>query len=191
MTPTRMLPRIAAATAGLALLASGLSLSGSSEAAPAAEIERPVAVALASSTDSNAFEKEVLRLVNKARATKRKCGATTYYAAKALKPNAKLALAAERHSKDMSVRNYFSHTSKSSKKSPYARIRATGYNYRAAGETLAAGYSTPKAVVNAWLKSTSHCKVLMNKVYTQLGVGYYLGGGTYRHYTTAEFARPR
>lgn len=191
MTPTRMLPRLAAATAGLALVASGFTLSGSSDAAPAADIERPVAVALASSTSSTAFEKEVLRLVNKARATKRKCGATTYYPAKALKPNAKLARAAERHSKDMSVRNYFSHTSKGSNRSPYARIKATGYRYRAAGETLAAGYATPKTVVNAWLRSTSHCKIVMSKSYTQLGVGYYLGGGKYRHYTTAAFARPR
>lgn len=190
MTPARMLPRLAAAAAGLALVASGFQLSGSSEAAPPATLDHPVAVALASTTNSTAFEKDVLALVNKARASKRKCGATTYSAAKPLRWNAKLALAAEGHSKDMSARNYFSHTSASGK-SPYSRIKATGYRYRAAGETLAAGYASPRTVVAAWLKSPGHCKVLMSKSYTRVGVGYHRGGGDYRSYITADFARPR
>lgn len=148
------------------------------------------AVALASSTASTAFEKQVLALVNKARASKRKCGSKTYAKAKALKWNGKLAVAAEAHSADMANRNYFSHTSKSGK-SPAARIKATGYKYKAMGETLAAGYATPKSVVNAWLKSTSHCKILMSKSYTQLGVGHYSGAGKYTYYTTANFAKPK
>lgn len=188
MTAARVLPRFAAAAAGLALLAGGLSMSGSTEAAPSAHLEQPAGIALASSTTS--FEKQVLKLVNKARAKKRVCGTTTYKAAKALKWNSKLALAAERHSKDMSKKDYFSHTGANGS-SPFSRIKATGYKYKAAGETIAAGYSTPSAVVNAWLKSPGHCKILMSKSYTQLGVGYYKGSGTYRHYTTAAFAKPR
>ena len=189
MTPARLLPRLAAATAGLALVASGLNLSGTTEAAPSAGLEQPAGIALASSS-STSFEKQVLSLVNKARAKKRKCGATTYKAAKPLKWNSKLALAAERHSRDMSTRDYFSHTGENGS-SPYSRIKATGYRYKAAGETLAAGYATPSAVVNAWLKSPGHCKIVMSKSYTQVGIGYYSGGGTYRHYTGASFAKPR
>ena len=189
MTPARLLSRLIAVGTGLALLAVGLSHSEANETAPPSALGRPVVTALATSS-SQSFEKQVLTLVNKARAKKRKCGTTTYAAAKPLKWNSKHALAAERHSKDMSVKNYFSHTSKSGK-SPYARIKATGYRYRAAGETLAAGYSTPSAVVNAWLKSPGHCKILMSKSYTQVGVGYYKGGGKYRHYTTADFAKPK
>ena len=188
MNPARVLPLLAAAAATLALLAGGLTLAGSGEAAPPASLERPKAVALASTSTS--FEKQVLKLVNKARASKRRCGATTYPAAKPVKWNAKLALAAERHSRDMSANDYFSHTG-STGSSPFGRIEATGYRYKAAGETLAAGYTTPSAVVKGWLKSPGHCKILMSKSYTQVGIGYYKGGGTYRHYTTANFAKPR
>ncbi len=161
---------------------------GSATAVPVAAIAVPLA---SSSSGSTAFEKEVLALVNKARSSKRKCGSKTYAKAKALKWNGKLALAAERHSADMSSRNYFSHTTKKTGKSPGARIKAAGYKYKAMGETLAAGHATPKAVVNAWLKSTAHCKILMSKSYTQLGVGYYSGKGRYVHYTTADFGKPK
>ncbi len=189
MTPAQLLSRLIAVGTGLALLAVGFSHSENRETAPPSALGRPAVTALAA-TNAQTFEKQVLTLVNKARAKKRKCGAKTYAAAKALKWNAKLALAAERHSKDMSVRNYFSHTSKSGK-SPYARIKATGYRYRAAAETLAAGYATPSAVVNGWLKSPGHCKIVMSKSYTQVGIGFYSGGGKYRHYTTANFAKPK
>ena len=187
MTPTR-LSRIIAAAAGLAVLAGGLSLAASTETAPPASLEHQAVKPLAA-ISSQSFEKQVLTLINKARAKKRSCGTTAYPAAKALKRSAKLALAAERHSRDMSAKDYFSHTSASGK-SPFTRIKATGYKYKAAGENIAAGYTTPKAVVNAWLKSPGHCKILMSKSYTQVGIGHYKGGGRYRHYVTADFARP-
>lgn len=172
-------------------LLSMLSLVGSAFTAPGiAQAAAPAAVPLSSVAKSTAFEKEVLSLVNKARSSKRKCGGKTYTQAKALKWNSKLALAAERHSTDMSKRNYFDHISKSGK-SPSARIKAVGYKYKAMGETLAAGYTSPKAVVNAWLKSPGHCKILMSKSYTQLGVGHYSGKGKYVHYTTANFGKPK
>jgi len=190
MHPQRTAVRIAAAAAGLLLLGTGLDTSGSAEAAPPAAPERTPAIALATTIDSRAFEKDVLALINKARASSRKCGSTTYTAAKPLAWNAKLGKAAAAHSKDMAVRNYFSHTSLSGL-SPYARIRAAGYSYRAAGETLAAGYASPRTVVAAWLRSASHCRILMSKSFTQAGVGFYSGSGTYRHYTTADFGRPR
>lgn len=172
-------------------LLSLLSLIGSTFTAPTiAQAAAPAAIPSSASTGSTTFEKQVLKLINKARASKRKCGSKTYAKAKALKWNNKLALSAEGHSSDMSNRNYFSHTSKSGK-SAAARIKATGYKYKAMGETLAAGYTTPKAVVNAWLKSPSHCKILMSKSFTQLGVGYYSGKGKYVHYATANFGKPK
>lgn len=175
----------------LSLIGSAFTGPGISQAAaPAAALPAATVVPLSASAKASAFEKEVLALVNKARSTKRKCGGKTYAKAKALKWNGKLALAAELHSSDMSIRNYFSHTSKSGK-SPGARIKAAGYKYKAMGEALAAGHATPKAVVNAWLKSTPHCKILMSKSYTQLGVGYYSGKGKYIHYTTANFGKPK
>lgn len=181
--PSRVL-RIAFVTV-LSLIGSLLLDAGTSWAA----VPAPAAAPSKSSTGTT-FEKEVLRLINKARSTKRKCGSKTYTKAKALKWNSKLALAAARHSSDMATRNYFSHTSKSGKKLP-ARIKATGYKYKAIGETLGAGYSTPKALVKAWLKSAPHCRILMSKSFTQLGVGHRSGKGKYVTYTTADFGKPK
>jgi uncharacterized protein YkwD len=91
---------------------------------------------------------------------------------------------------DMGAKNFFSHTG--SNGSTFAqRITNAGYTYTAAGENIAAGYSTPTAVVESWMKSTWHCDNLMNPNYKHLGVGYsYASGATYRHYWTQDFGRP-
>ncbi|MCY1014033.1 CAP domain-containing protein [Nannocystis pusilla] len=44
---------------------------------------------------------------------------------------------------------------------------------KAAGENIAAGYSTAAQVVNGWMTSTGHCNNIMNGNYKHLGVGYY------------------
>lgn len=41
------------------------------------------------------------------------------------------------------------------------------------GENIAAGQTTPAAVVRAWLNSTVHRENILNPQYTELGVGYY------------------
>jgi len=135
------------------------------------------------------FEQEVLRLVNEARAHKRTCGSKTYKAAKPLRPNAKLASVSAAHSADMAARSYFSHTSRNGD-SPFDRMKDAGYRYRYAGENIAAGFRSPASVVQAWLKSPGHCKNIMKKKYTQLGVGY-ATGGYYGTYWTQDFGRPR
>ena len=56
---------------------------------------------------------------------------------------------------------------------------------------LSAPTAFGKTVVAAWLKSASHCKILMSRKFTQLGVGFASGSGTYRNYTTADFGKPR
>ncbi|MGC3955410.1 MAG: CAP domain-containing protein [Propionicimonas sp.] len=189
--PTPVLHHVVVALVSAVGLIGATSPQASTPSVPAAAVAPAAAVPLAANgNDTTRFEKQVLSLVNKARASKRKCGSKSYAKAKPLKWNTKLALAAERHSSDMANRNYFSHTNKKGQ-SPGTRIKATGYRYKAAGETLAAGYSTPEQVVKAWLKSAQHCKILMNKSYTQLGVGFHSGNGKYMFYTTANFAKPK
>ncbi|MEA4943367.1 MAG: CAP domain-containing protein [Propionicimonas sp.] len=206
MVFTRLITRSVVAVSCLALVGVGLDSPALTAAAPIPEVARaskpvipaeapavtPVkAVALASNNKIGSFEKSLLKEINKARSKARKCGSTKYKAAKSLSWNAKLGTVAENHSKDMSKRNYFSHNTKGSNASPFTRIKKAGYKYKAAGETIAAGYATPQAVVKAWLKSPGHCKVLMNKTYTQIGLGFYKGGGTYVTYTTADFGKPK
>ena len=131
----------------------------------------------------------MLAAVNQARATARRCGATTYAAAPPLTLSSQLTAAAQAHSTDMATRNFFSHTG-SDGSSPWVRITRTGYRYSYAGENIAAGYSTVTAVMQGWLASAGHCANILNRNFTQLGVGY-AQGGSYRHYWTQDFARPR
>lgn len=131
----------------------------------------------------------MLAAVNQARATARTCGTTQYAAAPPLTLDSRLTTAAQGHSTDMATRNFFSHTG-SNGSTPWARITATGYRYSYAGENIAAGYATVDAVMRGWLASPGHCANIMNRNFTQLGVGY-ATGGSYRHYWTQDFARPR
>ena len=76
-------------------------------------------------------------------------------------PSAQLQLAANHHSDDMMMHDYFAHTSPTGS-SVYSRITASGfvngYNW-VGGETLAWGtgtLATPLGTVNAWLASPEH-----------------------------------
>ena len=138
------------------------------------------------------YEKEVLRLTNKARRQARKCGGVKMKKAKKLRWSSTLSVTANEHSADMATRDYFSHYTPSGV-SPFTRMRSAGYNYRAAGENIAAGRSlaSPEAVVKAWLRSPGHCRVIMNRKYRELGVGRVEGPGRWSVYWTQNFGRRR
>lgn len=177
----------------------GCLLATAAVTAPAGEssaaVPTPVpaaAVSLAATTTSvSEYEQQVLKLTNKARAEKRKCGRTTYKARKALRWDDTLAAVARAHSLDMGTRNYFNHTTKGQGLSPFDRMKAAGYDYRTAGENIAAGYPTPAAVVKAWLKSPGHCANIMRKAFTEIGVGVaVVEGSEFTYYITQDFGRP-
>ena len=63
-----------------------------------------------------------------------------------------------------------------------ARISAAGYVWRSAGENIATGYSTPRAVVRAWMASTGHCQNILNPTYRNVGTG--VSTGVVRGYAT-------
>jgi uncharacterized protein YkwD len=73
-----------------------------------------------------------------------------------------------------------------------SRISAAGYVWRAAGENIATGYATPRAVVRAWMASTGHCQNILNPTFRNIGTGvstrpvggYATGAGTW----TQDFA---
>jgi uncharacterized protein YkwD len=51
------------------------------------------------------------------------------------------------------------------------RISAAGYIWRSAGENIATGYATPRAVVRAWMSSPGHCQNILNPNYRNVGTG--------------------
>lgn len=111
---------------------------------------------------SDAYEREVVRLVNKER-TSRGLNELTY--------DWQLSRVARYKSADMSQNNYFSHTSPTYG-SPFEMIKSFGISYRTAGENIARGQKSPKAVVDAWMNSQGHRANILNKSYTKIGVGY-------------------
>ena len=132
----------------------------------------------ASAATTTQMKKDVVSLLN---AYRKKAGCSP------LRVDARLQKAAGDHSYDMRRLNYFSHTSKDGR-SPWTRIRATGYRYGSA-ENIAAGQRTPKAVVDAWMKSPGHRANILNCANKAVGTGVSRGSGTYYIYWTQDFGR--
>jgi len=100
-----------------------------------------------------------------------------------------LGAAARGHSADMARQNYFSHTSLDGRQF-YQRITAAGYSYSTCGENIAAGYSTPQAVMSAWMNSPGHRGNILNSSFCDIGVGYgFQSDSSYGHYWTQDFGR--
>lgn len=115
----------------------------------------------------HAYEKRVVELVNVERAK---------YGLSPLALSEDLCVKARIKSQDMAENNYFSHTSPTYG-SPFDMMKALGITYRSAGENIAMGYSTPEAVVTAWMNSQGHRENILSTKYTTLGVGYVANGG--------------
>lgn len=112
-----------------------------------------------------------------------------------LEVSPQLAAAALAHSEDMALNDFFSHTGLDGT-TFVDRIEATGYDWWAVAENIAAGYPTPERVVAGWMASPGHRANILNCELTEIGVGYYFlendtGAETYRHYWTQDFATPR
>jgi uncharacterized protein YkwD len=121
---------------------------------------------------------QVLALTNQQRAA---------VGCKPLTASSKLTTAAQAHSADMAKNNYFTHDSQDGT-SPFDRIKALGYNFRAAAENIAYGQGTAASVMDAWMNSPGHKANILNCTYTQIGIGYALRSGT--PYWTQDFATP-
>jgi len=94
----------------------------------------------------------------------------------------RLGEAAQRHTRDMHRREYFSHISPGGR-DVVDRVRAyTSYvdgspDWRL-GETLAARYAstaTPRRILAAMMASTSHRRILLTSRFRDIGVGWTLG----------------
>jgi uncharacterized protein YkwD len=126
------------------------------------------APALATITLSS-YEKQVLTLVNKQRAK---------HNLARLWVNTQLVNAARTHSTEMAQKKYFSHSSANGETWSSRIIRhgytRSGCSYWRAGENIYYGsglYSSPVAVVKAWMASKPHRAVILTKVYRNIGIG--------------------
>ena len=124
-----------------------------------------------------AYEAEVLELVNSNRAAGATCGSDQYAATGPMVADEELRCAARLHSQDMAIRMFFDHTNPDNM-SPWDRVDLTDYTGFASGENIAQGYQDPAAVMDGWMNSPGHCTNIMNPGNNELGVGFY-GDGNY------------
>ena len=139
------------------------------------------------------FAAGALARINQYRAAGADCRSGGSYApATALVWSDLLTQAAAGHSLDMASKNYFSHTSADGR-TMVNRIDATGYQWSALGENIAAGYPSVNAVVDGWLQSDGHCANLMNPNFRDMGLACAAGAptSTYRTYWTLDLGKPR
>jgi Ca2+-binding RTX toxin-like protein len=128
------------------------------------------------------FDQQVLKLVNQYRSQN---------GLRALTLSQELDQAADKYANRMATGDFFSHNDPNGS-TPFTRMKAEGYNYSWAGENIAAGYSTPEAVVQGWMNSPGHRANILNANYTHMGLGYaYLANDTgtvnYNHYWVQNF----
>lgn len=105
---------------------------------------------------------QVLELVNQERT---KAGLSS------LTLNVKACNAAQVRAKE--TQQSFSHTRPSGKSFSTA-LKEAGVSFLGAGENIAWGQKTAKAVMNAWMNSSGHRANILNAKYTQIGIGYAL-----------------
>jgi uncharacterized protein YkwD/stress response protein SCP2 len=106
-----------------------------------------------------------------------------------LAANKQLAEAAQMHSADMAVRNFFDHQNPEGAQC-WDRAQLVGYRYRKIAENIAAGQRSPEEVVEGWMNSPGHRANILDGELTEIGVGL-AAGGSYGTYWTQVFGTPR
>ena len=86
-----------------------------------------------------------------------------------LAENEKLTAAAEDKLDDIIKNRYFAHTSPAGT-SPWFWFEKNGYDYQYAGENLAINFTVAEDQHEAWMKSPTHRKNILNSNYEEIGV---------------------
>ncbi len=89
-----------------------------------------------------------------------------------LKQAAELHACAGDHSSNMALRDFFAHCDPDTGTLPWDRMTAAGYYWSWAGENIAAGYSSPTAVMAGWMASSGHRANILSTSFREIGVGY-------------------
>lgn len=91
-----------------------------------------------------------------------------------LQVNPLLTQAAQLKAEDMARRSYFSHDGPNGE-TPWSWLDQVGYRYVYAGENLALDFYDSREVNQAWLNSPKHRANILNKNFTDLGLGLATG----------------
>lgn len=106
------------------------------------------------------LEDEVVRLINEQRVANGLDELITVY---------DLSVVAQTRAQELT--QSYSHT-RPDGSSCFTALTEAGIYYYSSGENIASGFSSPEAVVNAWMKSPGHRANILSPNYTMVGVGF-------------------
>jgi len=86
-----------------------------------------------------------------------------------LREDARLDKAAEDRIRDMEELGYWSHIAPDGRP-PFMWLRLRNYDYRAAGENLAAGFDTTDVMVQSWMESDGHRANILSTTFQDCGI---------------------
>lgn len=132
----------------------------------------------------------MLAEVNKYRTRPQRCGHVLYPAAKPLKWNKALRLAAYYHAYDMALYGYFDHVGRDGSTFTHRMARAGYGKFKSAAENIAAGTFDYREVVALWMQSPGHCRNIMDARLTEMGMAFSFNHRTNRIRWGQVFARP-
>ncbi|MGB7087248.1 MAG: CAP domain-containing protein [Phormidesmis sp.] len=185
-TAWRSIAVVSLAVASYSGGASGQPMSNNSDRAAVKEVVTTQEVAATQSEECDqlgSFFSELLVLTNKARED---AGVGE------LQFSYQLGQSAQNYAEDLATQNFFSHTGKDGSSSR-GRIAATGYQYVATGENLAAGQSSANSVFQGWMSSDVHRSNILREDFTEVGFGLFdaTGRSDYGFYWVQNFGKPR
>ncbi len=131
-----------------------------------------LSINLLSAQPPQEFIDYMVKEVNDIRAKGCRCGGKRMKPANPVQWNNTLYKSARKHAKDMDRYNYFGHISKSGLDIGQ-RLDENGYNWKNAGENLGEGQKYFDEVLEDWLKSPSHCKMIMHPSMEEMAVAKY------------------
>lgn len=127
--------------------------------------------------DNREYELELLRLINQARLSAGVAPATE---------NDNLTQAARRHSEDMAVNGWLSHTGTDGS-TPGERMVQEGYAGIGWGEAIGYNASSAQSMFDWWMSSTPHRAILLDPLVREMGFGYsYNTMGRYNTYWVVD-----
>ncbi len=112
---------------------------------------------------------EMLNAVNAIRIEGCQCGNKRMPPVSKLKWNEKLERSALSHASDMAKHRYFSHYSRKGE-DVGKRVDKFNYNWLVVGENIAEGQRNFQEAMQDWLKSPSHCKMIMDPKVDEMGI---------------------
>jgi uncharacterized protein YkwD len=117
---------------------------------------------------------ELVEAINSVRTSGCKCGRKYYPPIDEIQWNDTLYLSSLHYAKYMHENNFFSHVGPN-QKNIGDRVQDFNYDWQFIGENLGQGQSDIAQLVVDWKNSFTHCKLMMDNRFTEMGLAEYKG----------------